>query len=311
MITENGIPLSASTEIRVPFYRTLSWRAILAGTVAGLAVHLLLTLLGIGLGAGMIDPVTDESPLAAFSVSAVITWGISALIALWVGGWVAGRFVPNGSKHSGCLHGFLVWSLATIAVFVFATSSLGLAIGGTAKVVGKGIELAAKPAAAAAGGVADVAKDALKQNTDAVNSFLGEAMETRSKDANPASTVRARREIGYAVTKLFTPGNDAGSAENRAAVSRALVEHAGLSEADANQKVSEWTAAYDRLKADLQAAKDKAEQKAREAADKASKALACAALWTFAAFLLGAVITSVAGKCGATCRCSDDDVRRV
>ena len=309
MITENGIPLTASTDVRIPFYRTLSWRAILAGTVAGLSVHLLLTLLGIGLGAGLVDPVTDENPLTAFSVSAAVTWGVSALIALWIGGWVAGRFVPNGSKRSGCLHGLLVWSLATIAVFVFATTSLGLAIGGVAKVASQGIQLAAKPVAAAASGATDLAKDALKQNKDTVGSFLDEALESRGNKDNAADTARARREIGYAVTKLFTPGNDVNSAEARAAVTRALVEQGGISEADANRLVSQWTASYERLKADLQAAKEKAEIKAREAADKAAKALAHAAIWTFVAFLLGAIVSSLAGKCGASCRCADDDVR--
>jgi hypothetical protein len=311
MITENGLPLTASTEARVPFYRSLSWRAILAGTVAGLAVHLLLTLFGIGLGAGMVDPVTDENPLAAFSVGAVIAWSVSALIALFVGGWVAGRFVPTGSKQSGGLHGFLVWSLATIAVFTFATSSLGLAIGGVAKVVGQGVELAAKPAAAAASGASDLAKDALKQNQDTVNSFLEEALASRQNQGNAATTTRARREIGYAVTRLFTPGNDVNAPEARAAVTRTLVEQAGMTEADANRLVSEWTTSYERLKADLAAVKEKAEVEAREAADQASKALAHAAIWTFIAFLLGAVVSSIAGRCGATCRCTDDEVRRV
>ncbi|CAM2935736.1 hypothetical protein [Rariglobus hedericola] len=311
MITENGIPLTASNEVRIPFYRSLSWRAIIAGTVAGLAVHLLLTLLGIGVGAGMVDPITDENPFAAFSLSAAIAWGVSALIALGVGGWVAGRFVPNGSKHSGCLHGFLVWSLATIAVFVFATSSLGLAIGGAAKVVGQGVQLAAKPVAAAASGATDLAKDALQQNQDTVKSFLDEAMDSRPDKDNAAKTTRARREIGYAVTKLFTPGNDVNAADTRAAVTRALVEQGGMNEADANRLVSEWTTSYERLKSDLAAAKEKAEVKAREAAEKASKALAHAAIWTFIAFLLGAVVSSIAGKCGASCRCSEDDVRRV
>jgi len=309
MITENGIPLTASSDVRIPFYRSLSWRAIIAGTVAGLSVHLLLTLLGIGIGAGMVDPITDENPFTAFSLGAAVAWGVSALIALWVGGWVAGRFVPSGNKHSGCLHGFLVWSLATIAMFVFATSSLGLAVGGVAKVVGQGIQLAAKPAAAAASGATDLAKDALKQNKDTVGSFLDEAMESRGNKDNPAATARARREIGYAVTKLFTPGNDVTPSEARTAVTRALVDQGGMNEADANQLVAQWTTSYERLKADLAAAKEKAEVKAREAADKASKALAHAAIWTFIAFLIGAIVSSVAGKCGATCRCANEDVR--
>lgn len=291
----------------MPFYRALSWRAILAGIVAGLAVHLLLTLLGIGVGAGTLDPVTDENPIAKFTTGAAIAWIASALISLWIGGWVAGRFTPGGNRRSGCLHGFLVWSLAAIAVFGFATSTAGLAIGGAAKVVGQGLELASKPLSAAASGAGDIAKDAIKQNSDAIGSYLEEAVESRGSEASPAEAVRARREIGYALGKLFKPGADVNSQENREAVSKALVQYGGLSEAHANRLVGEWADSYAKLKADLDAAKEKAEQKAREAAEKASKALAHAAIWTFIAFLLGAVVASLGGRSGASCRCHDDE----
>lgn len=311
MSIETGIPVTSSLDVRVPFYRTLSWRAIFAGVVAGLAVHLLLTLLGIGIGAGILDPVTDENPIANFSTGAAVAWGVSALIALFIGGWVAGRFVPAGYKRSGCLHGFLVWSVATIVMFGVVGSTTGAAIGGAAKIAGEGVKLAGKPVAAAAGGAADVAKDALKQNSDSVSSFLDEAVQSRTDTSSPAKAVAAKREIGYALTKLFAPGNEANMQENRAALVKVIAEQTGISEADANAQVDRFVASYERLKADLKVAKEKAEQKAREAADRASKALAHAAIWTFVAFLLGAIVASVGGKCGSCSKRNEDDARVV
>lgn len=297
MTTENnttGLAVTAAAEVPAS-YRSLSWRAIIAGTVAGLAIHLLLTLLGLGLGIGSLEPITDENPATKLGLGAAIAWGVSALIALWSGGWVAGRFVPATFRRSGALHGFLVWSVAMIAMVVLATSGVGMAMSGAAKVIG----FASKPVAAAASGTADLAKDAIKQNTDAIGSYVDEALQSRGQNANPGAAVRAKREIGYALTRLFAPGSDVNSQEKRGAVIRAMTD-AGVSEQDANRMLTEWTASYQRMKADLQSTKDNMERQARETAQTASKVTSHAAVWSFAAFLLGAVVASLGGKVGAS-----------
>src|SRR5947209_7736122 len=116
-IPSTTVPAATLQETRfVSFFRGLSWAAIFAGTIAGLATHLLLTMLGIGLGAGMLNPITDENPVGTFSMASAIAWSISALIALWVGGWVAGRTAARVNQNTGRLHGFLVWCAATVAM---------------------------------------------------------------------------------------------------------------------------------------------------------------------------------------------------
>lgn len=305
MTTQNNttgtIPVTTATDMRTPSYRNLSWRAIIAGTVAGLAIHLLLTMIGLGLGIGALDPVTDESPVAKLGLGAGIAWSISALIALFGGGWVAGRFAPSDYKLSGTIHGFLVWSLATVAMFLFTTSTAGMAIGGAARVMGA----VAKPVGAAASGVTNLAQDAIKQNTDAIGSYVDEAVQ--SANLNPGAAVRARREIGYALTKLFTSGGDVQNPENRGAVTRALTQ-AGISEDQANRMLNDWTASFDRLKTDLNQAKETVEQKARETGETASSAISRGALWTSLAFLIGAIVASLGGKAGANT--VDDEPRR-
>ncbi len=295
-------PVTTTADTLGAFNRPLSWRAIVAGAVAGLAIHILLTLLGLGLGIGALDPITDDNPVAKLGIGTAIAWCVSALIALWCGGYVAGRFIPVNFKHTGCLHGFLVWSVATIAALLIASSTAGALIGGAAKVVGA----AAKPVAAAASGVTDLAKDAVKQNTDAIGSYVEEAIESRGEEISPAAAVRARREIGYALTQLFAPGSEATDQEKRTAVVRALTE-AGVNEQEANRMVTDWTTSYERMKADLKRMTATAEEKAREAGEAASKAVASAAIWTFVAFLLGAIVASIGGKCGAAYVYKDDD----
>lgn len=307
MTTQNNttgtIPVTTATDVRTPSYRNLSWRAIIAGTVAGLAIHLLLTTLGLGLGIGALEPITDENPVSKLGIGAGIAWCVSALIALFGGGWVAGRFAPSDYKLSGTIHGFLVWSLATVAMFVFTTTGAGVAIGGAAQLLG----MAAKPVASATSGVTDIAKDAIKQNTDAIGSYVDEAVQSAGQNLNPGAAVRARREIGYALTKLFTSGGDIQNPENRGAVTRALTQ-AGISEDQANRMLTEWSGSMQQMKTDLDQAKKTVEQKARETGEKASSAVSKAALWTALAFLIGAIVSSLGGKAGADV--VDDEPRR-
>ncbi|MFT3867765.1 MAG: hypothetical protein QM715_04615 [Nibricoccus sp.] len=280
-------------------HRSVSWGAIMAGITAALAMQVLFMLLGAGLGFAIYTPLTDENPIANLGAGALIVQGISAVFSLWFGGWVAGRFTPTGTRATGWLHGFSVWCAATVAGVLFVSAGAGWILGDLSKLVGGGLSLAGKPAAALAGGAADMAKDAVKKSGDTLASFTDEALGNRPADSAGINNARAKREIGMALTRLFTPGQQTNAADNRAALVKALVDHAGMSEADANRTVTEWTNTYDRLKADLTAAKNEAETKARVAAEEASKALAIFSLCAFVAFAMGGLAASWGGHQGA------------
>lgn len=279
-----------------PLRRLPAWGAIFAGVAAGLAVHLLFSMLGSAVGLGTADPITEDHPIASIGIKSAIIWTVSALIALWSGAWVAGWF-SGRNKASGCLHGFLVWSMATIGIIALVGTGMGAAVGGAVNLFGRGMSAVAKPAAAAAGGVADIAKDALQKNSTALSSYVDEILAAPT--ARNLNQPRARREIGAALAGLFGPDQDVNSPEARTAVTRALVNTGGISEADANRMLNEWTDSYNRMKAQWDAAKEKAELKAREVADKSAKALAAAALIGFIGFGLGAFVSMDGGKRGA------------
>jgi hypothetical protein len=174
--------------------------------------------------------------------------------------------------------------------------------------VGGGLSLAGKPAAALTSSAADMAKDALKQSDDTLASFSDEALGNRPTDSAKNVTIRAKREIGMAVARLFNPTQQANTTDNRAAVVKALEDYAGMNEADANKTVTDWTTTYDRLKADLATAKNEAEIKAREAADQAAKALTIFSLCAFVAFGLGGLAASMGGHQGAKCAFRHDNM---
>src|ERR1700733_3853692 len=88
---------------------SLCWKAIFGGSVAAVGIHILLTALGVGAGLATFSPISDANPVSHFSVGAAIVWSLCALVSLWFGGLVAGRF--SHSLHSGFVHGVLVWCL--------------------------------------------------------------------------------------------------------------------------------------------------------------------------------------------------------
>src|ERR1019366_483329 len=132
---------------------------IFAGLTAALALQVLFMLLGAGLGFAIYSPLTDANPIADLGTGAVIIEGISAVFSLWFGGWVAGRFAPKGTRHAGWLHGFLVWSAATVAGVLIISIGAGWALGDLSKLVGGGLSMAGKPAAALAEGAGSMVKD--------------------------------------------------------------------------------------------------------------------------------------------------------
>jgi hypothetical protein len=106
----------------------ISWGAVFAGTVTTLAVMLVLSLIGMGIGLSTLDPQTGDNPSGtAIGVGAVVWWVISSLISFYVGGLIAGRAAD--SRH-GYLHGMITWATVTLLSLILLTSAIGRALSG-------------------------------------------------------------------------------------------------------------------------------------------------------------------------------------
>ncbi len=287
-------------------FPALCWRAIFGGTIAAIGIHILLTALGVGAGLAAFTPITDANPIANFSIGAAIVWTMCALVALWFGGAVAGRF--SHSLHSGFVHGILVWSLTLIITLLLLSMGTGMVLGGALNVLGGGLGMGAKAAAPALG---ELTKEAASRSTAQLGSFTDEAVQSAPATATPKSTTRAKREISFAIGKLFAPGNDISSQENRSAAIKALTQYSEMSEADASKTVDEWIASYKSLQAEVARMRAEADKKARELADSTASNLSCAALWSFFALLAGLLASALGGSCGAKRALLHVDVHRV
>ena len=98
----------------------------------------------------------------------------------------------------------------------------------------------------------------------------------------------ANDNLRQTVQRVITAGPDAATPQDRETAINGLVQYAGMSRPEAEQRLSQWEASY-----------HDATQKAREAAEASADAVAQGALWSFIAFALGAIIGAVGGMLGA------------
>jgi len=315
MTCEPPVSTTFETPCDRRLHQSLCWGAVLAGTVTALGIHLLLTALGAGAGLAIFRPMTETNPPATFSGGAVMVWSLFAIIALSFGGWVAGRF--SRCLRSGLLHGVLVWSLTLIIALPWLALGTGLALGRAMKNHGESLRVSRQAVAVAE---TDLAKTAAKRSHEQLDSFVEEAVQSVPTNAAPKADTRAEREVGFAVTKLFAPGNDAAFPANRLEAINALMVYAVMSAADATTTIDAWTtsrknlqAELDKLKVEMNNFNALAEQKASVTADamavQKAHQLSRAARWSFFALLIGLLGASLGGRCGAKCASRNSNLK--
>ncbi len=98
-------------EHRGPIKR-ISWAAVFGGVILAMVVQVLLSMLGTGIGLSALDPLQAQGTpsVGAFGIGAAIWWVISSLVALFIGGWVAGHLAGVPRSLDGALHGLLAWA---------------------------------------------------------------------------------------------------------------------------------------------------------------------------------------------------------
>ncbi|HEX5044121.1 MAG TPA: hypothetical protein VFV75_14530, partial [Candidatus Polarisedimenticolaceae bacterium] len=171
----------------------VSWGALFAGVVVALATQLLLAALGMAIGFTALDPGDRGS---AFGVGAGIWWLLSGLIALFLGGWTAGRLANPTRKLDASLHGFATWALATLISAWMLTSAVGGVMGGAWSAVSTAATTTATTAAARPD-LADRAGDLLRQ----AGVDPSQADELASRLKGEANSPQAQAEARQAADK--------------------------------------------------------------------------------------------------------------
>lgn len=255
----------------------VSWGAIFAGVVVGLVVQVLLTMLGVGIGATTLDPGPGETPGAAtFSIIAGIWYVVSGIIAAFAGGYVAARMSGQSGATTGALHGLTAWAFSTLLVLYLLTTTVGSLVGGALSGVTSAI-----------GGIGQTVAGAAAPVLDDINPL--QAIENQvSATGNDPEALQATAV--NAIRALVT-GDEAEAEQARQQAIEALATARQIPEQEAAQQVEQIEQQY-------RQSVDQAQQTATQAADAAASAVASGALAGFVALVLGAIAGWFGGRSG-------------
>ena len=254
----------------------VSGMAILAGAITNAALTLVLLAFGSAVGFSSVSPWSNAGVSSGtFKLTTGIYLIVAAMLASTVGGYIAGRMRTKWTGlHSeevlfrDTAHGFLSWALASV---------LGAALlGAAATYVVGGLGGAA---------VQDTGQ-ARAQSTATSDYFTDMLLRPANTASAPAPTTdreAARREAGIIVTRAVTQNEDV-SAADRAYLAQLVAARTGLSQADADKRISDVI------------------NQAKAAADRARKAAAALSMWLTISMLVGAFAASLAAIEGGQLR---------
>jgi hypothetical protein len=282
-------------------HSAVSWKAILAGATASVALTLVLVAFGIGVGFSVVSPWSDQGVSATtFTISAGIYLIVVAMLASTVGGYLAGRLRSQWEtvhEHEryfrDSAHGFLVWAFATVV----SAAVLGGAF--THVLAGASAGLAPAATAAAQGAPTDAYVDRLLRvdpmpGTPAEQA--GQATSPTTQDQQTATPLQG----GQIAPPPPSPRSAAasGQAANRGEVARiltpSLTKGGNVSDADLAYLVRVVSARTGLPQAEAEQRVNQVINQAKATADAARKSAAKFSLWLVASMLAGALAASLA-----------------
>jgi hypothetical protein len=255
----------------------VSWGAIFAGAFVAVVVGAMINLLGAGVGGLTIDVRGGSTPDLSTLTTAGAVWLIaSTLVALAVGGFIAGRLSGTADSEDGLCHGLAVWAVAALLGAATIGSAVSTAVGSLVSGGGAALGGLATAAAPAVGAAADGSMQSL---IDQISATLGAA------DVDTAPPDQLTRQLPTLVAARVTNGSWTPEEKDRVVAIVARV--GGLTPDQARSRVDamEQTIA-------------EAEQKAKAAAEAAVEASTYAAFWAFGTLLIGALVASAAALGG-------------
>jgi len=250
----------------------VSWAAVIGGAFVAAALSLILLALGTGLGLSSVSIWSNAGASASTIGMAAVVWLIvMQIVSSSMGGYLAGRLRTKWANiHTDevyfrdTAHGFLAWAVALVITAAFLASAATSMAGATASAPARG--------AAVTTGVQPEG-----QEFDPNGYFVD--MLFRSDSVRPESNATpVRGEGGRILANALRQGEI--PAADKSYLSQLVAARTGLTQADAEKRVSDVFAA------------------AQQAADTARKIVAHSLLWAFLALLIGAFCASLAATIG-------------
>ena len=246
----------------------ISWGSVLAGAVVAGASMILLSLLGVAIGAGGLRfTQTTAADVASYGLGAGIWTAVNLILSLAFGGYVAARLSGTHSHLDAELHGITVWAVALLFMTVLLTQAIGSILG-----------TVASTASTAVGGASSLASAVT--NVAGSSGLLDQLQQTLTTSGDPTQMTRA--QITAEITSLAGRRVVNGSLtdQERDRLSTLVAAQAGIGKDEAARRVA-------RMEQDAATALAQAAQQARKAAETAAQGAAVSAKALFSGLLLG------------------------
>jgi hypothetical protein len=275
----------------------VSWAAVFAGAFVASAFSLALLALGAGLGLVSVSPWSSNNmSVATFGVLAGAWFIAVQLFSSGIGGYLAGRLRTRWvNVHTGevyfrdTAHGLLVWAVGAVISAALLTSAASSIASGAAHV---GAAAAQGAGSAMAGPAAQIAGQAMGRASDP-NAYFTDMLLRSDHPAAQGDEVASRAEMGRILGRGVASGDL--SAPDKTYMAQVVASRTGLSQPDAEKRVSDV----------VEQAKNAAAQAAdaaKQAADAARKTGVYVALWAFISLLIGAFSASYMATIGGRVR---------
>jgi hypothetical protein len=234
---------------------SISWRAIFAGFFISFMIYLVLTSLGLAIGgASLRGVVQGQGGGTGLSIGSGIWLVVSAFVSLFVGSYLSGRVSGLIPTRIGGVQGIVISAL----FFAFMISQVGALVGA----VGSGL-----------GSVIGTAGSAAANATN--NPQVQSVIQDRLSDLNLKSPPD---QVAQGLASRLIRGDTTGARNY-------LASQAGISRAQANQRI-------DQFKTDFQ-------NKMKDVATATAKGVTIAGWTLFGVFTLGMIFSIFGGAVGA------------
>ncbi len=271
--------VTPAEDIRTIAINNASWGAILAGVALSLIAQVLLNMVGIGIGAGVVDPSTggDAPAASSFSIGAGLWWTASGIVAAFIGGCAAGRLSGKPDVSTAAWHGLTTWAVTTLLMLYLLTTAVSSIIGGSMQMLGSFAGQATQSASRAVGGAVS-AVDPLS------------LLEARVRASSGDKQAQVEQAVAEIRALALTPSAQQEQQRQRAvqALSRAL----GVPPQQANAEIQQFEQQY-------REAVSRTQRTAASAAGTAAQTVTWSALLGALALALGAMAAWFGGRYGA------------
>ena len=231
---------------------------------------ILLSLLGVALGAGGLLIQTTASDMAGYGLSAGIWSAVNLILSMGFGAYVAARLSGTHSHLDAELHGITVWAVAILLVTVLLAQAVGAILGTVASTAGTAAGSAVGTATSLASGVTQQVspKGLVDQLEESLSSSGDPTQMTRAQINSEIATLAGRRVVNGSLTD-----------QERDRLTTLVAAQVGISKEEAARRVG-------RMEQDAVAALAQTEQQARKAAAAAAHGAAAGAKALFSGLLL-------------------------